>query len=200
MPGNRRSIRLKNYNYAQEGAYYVTVCAGDRACVFGDVRDGKMVLNGAGKMVADNWERLPERFPNIGMDEFIVMPDHMHGVIVIVGAPLVGALDNGRAGTMQRAAIKVAPTLGQIIGAFKSITTDEYIRNVKENNWLPFNEHLWQRNYYERVIRDEHEMNRAREYIVNNPAEWNGVLNDGGSTRQRATIKVAPTLWDPSHP
>lgn len=198
MPGSRRSIRLKKYDYAQRGAYYVTVCANDRHCVFGDVQKGEMGLNGAGKMVADNWEQLPKRFPNIELDEFVVMPDHMHGIIVIVGAPLVGALNDD---TDRRATIKVAPTLGRIIGAFKSITTDEYIRNVKNNNWPPFNEHLWQRNYYEHVIRNEHEMDRARTYIINNPAEWDDDGYDGrAGTDRRATIKVAPTLWEPRHP
>jgi len=71
-----------------------------------------------------------------------------------------------------RATTRVAPTLGDVIGAFKSITTNEYIRNVKNKNWVPFNKHFWQRNYYEHVIRDDHDLNRIREYIVNNPAKW----------------------------
>ncbi|MBI1976619.1 MAG: transposase [Candidatus Omnitrophica bacterium] len=188
MPGNRKSIRLKDYDYAQQGAYYVTVCANDRECVFGDVRNGKMVLNGAGDMVTHNWNKLPDRFPNIKMDEFIVMPNHLHGVIVIVGktgdvgAPLVGALNDvddragprscREAGTRQRAPIKGAPTVGEIIGAFKSLTTNEYIRNVRINNWPSFNKQLWQRNFYEHVIRTESDLTSIREYIINNPSQW----------------------------
>ncbi|MDO8524973.1 MAG: transposase, partial [Candidatus Omnitrophota bacterium] len=84
----------------------------------------------------------------------------------IVGAPLVGALKE------DRATIKVAPTLGQIIGAFKSITTNEYIRNVKINNWPSFNKQFWQRNYYEHVIRNESDLTAIREYVINNPVQW----------------------------
>ncbi len=183
MSGNRKSIRLKDYDYAQQGTYYVTVCANDRKCVFGDVGNGKMVLNDAGNMVTHDWNQLPDRFPNIEMDEFIVMPNHLHGVIVIVGkheitddvgAPLVGALNDmdDRAGTRQRAPIKGAPTVGEIIGVFKSLTTNEYIRNVKINNWPSFNRQLWQRNFYEHVIRTESDLTRIREYIINNPTQW----------------------------
>jgi len=94
-----------------------------------------MVLNDCGKIIVDNWEKLPQHFPTIEIDIFNTMPNHFHGIIKIVGAPLVGVLDND---INKRAAIKAAPTLtlGDIMGAFKSITTNEYIRNGKNNNWL----------------------------------------------------------------
>jgi len=107
VPGNRRSVRLKDYDYSQGGMYYVTICANDKRCVFGDVKDGKMILNDAGRIIAKNWKSIPERFPNVEIDEYIVMPTHLHGIITIVGAPLVGALNN-RAGT------RPAPTLREI--------------------------------------------------------------------------------------
>jgi REP element-mobilizing transposase RayT len=125
--------------------------------MFGNVKENIMFLNSAGQMISDNWHILPTRFPNIEHDEYVVMPNHLHGII-IVGAPLVGALNN--------------PTLGEIIGAFKSLTTNEYIRNVKTLDWPRFKGSLWQRNYYEHVIRDERDLDRVREYIVNNPALW----------------------------
>jgi len=126
-----------------------------------------MLLNDVGKIVSDDWEKLPERFPHIEMDEFVVMPNHMHGII-IVGAPLVGALNDPRAGT------RPAPTmtLGEIVGVFKSITTNEYIQNVKNHHWPKFDKQLWQRNYYDHIIRDESALTRIRKYIVDNPAEW----------------------------
>ena len=81
---HRRSIRLKGYDYSQGGAYYVTIVAQNRACLFGEVVDGEMQLNEAGKMLQAEWEALPQRFPNIELDEFIVMPNHFHGVVVVV--------------------------------------------------------------------------------------------------------------------
>ncbi len=163
---NRKTIRLKGYDYTQTGAYSVTVCEQDRKCLFGDVKNGEMILNDAGCMIETNWNKLSQRFPNIEPDEFIVMPNHIHGIINIVGAPLVGARNGNRAGT------RPAPTVGDIMGAFKSITTNEYIRNIKYNNWPSFNKRLWQRNFYEHVIRDENDLNRIREYIMTNPAKW----------------------------
>ncbi|MDP3042612.1 MAG: transposase [Candidatus Omnitrophota bacterium] len=171
---NRRSIRLAGYDYSQAGYYFVTVCVNERRNLFGDIDGGKIMLNGVGIMVEDSWNKLQQRFQFIELDEFIVMPNHLHGVIVIVGAPLVGA-QNGDViadDRNDRATTRVAPTLGDIIGAFKSITTNEYIRNVKNENWLPFDEYFWQRNYYEHVIRNDNDLNRIREYIVNNPVKW----------------------------
>jgi REP element-mobilizing transposase RayT len=92
---HRRSIRLRGYDYATAGAYFVTICAKDRACLFGGVLDGEMRLNDAGRMVEDVWTTLPTRFPSIDLDEFAIMPNHFHGIMVLsnrdVGAPLVGA-------------------------------------------------------------------------------------------------------------
>lgn len=171
---SRRSIRLAEYDYSQAGYYFVTVCLNDRRNLFGDIVGGKMVLNGAGRMVETNWNKLIQRFPDIELDEFIIMPNHLHGVIAIVGAPLVGAQNGDVSGARDndKATTRVAPTLGDVIGAFKSIATNEYIRNVKNSNWPAFNKCFWQRNYYEHVIRDEDDLGRIREYIVNNPAKW----------------------------
>jgi len=113
------------------------------------------------------------------LDEYIVMSNHLHGIIVIndipnnVGASLVGARIS-----INRAGIKPAPTegnnktLGEIIGVFKSLTTNQYIQNVKNNNWPPFDKHLWQRGYYEHIVRGEKELDKIREYITNNPKNW----------------------------
>ncbi len=166
---SRRSIRLKDYDYAQDGAYFVTICIKNRECLFGDIVDGEMELNEPGIMVMYAFEQLNQRFPNVRTDACVVMPNHVHGIICIVGAPLVGALDN--ANTM-RATTRVAPTLGDIVGVFKSITTDEYICGIKTLGWVPFTDKLWQRNYYEHIIRNETSLNAIREYIAMNPERW----------------------------
>ena len=118
-------------------------------------------------MVAKQWKELNKRFPEVKTDAHVVMPNHLHGVVWLVGAPLVGALDDGT-----RATTRVAPTLGHVIGAFKSITTDEYIAGVKRHGWAPFSQRVWQRNYYEHVIRSETSLNAIREYIESNPLRW----------------------------
>jgi putative transposase len=175
----RRSLRLKGYDYTLAGAYFVTICTQDRACLFGDVVSGAMCLNEAGQMVAALWDDIAARFPRVEIDQFVVMPNHLHGIIVlpyadegattrvaptggaIVGAPLVGAPVAG------------APArLGDVVGAFKSLATNGYIDGVKANGWPEFRGRLWQRNYYEHIIRDETALNRVRCYVDDNPARW----------------------------
>ena len=161
---HRYSIRLKDYDYSQAGAYYVTIDVQNRECFLGEIVNYEMVLNDAGKMMEEQWVALTERFPNIELDLYQVMPNHIHGIIV-VGATLakrpVGVVAQNK-----------NPTLGDIIGAFKSITTHEYILGVDNKHWPQFYKRLWQRNYYEHVVRDEKDLNRIRDYIQSNPANW----------------------------
>lgn len=159
---NRRSIRLQGYDYSQEGAYYVTICTQNKLCLFGVVTNGKMILNDAGKMIEMEWLKLKDRFPNIDLHEYIVMPNHFHGIIeiVTVGVPLVGTQNEQN------------KTVGDIMDVFKSITTVEYIRGVKNNGWKPFNRKLWQRNYYEHIVRDGNDYDRIVNYIRDNPSNW----------------------------
>ena len=180
MNKQRQSIRLKNYDYAQSGLYFVTICTQNRECLFGDIIDGKMVLNNVGNMIEKWWNIIPERFNMTKLDTFQIMPNHLHGIIVIesnnVGAGFIPALPaHGK-----RATTRVAPTitLGDIIGAFKSLTTHEYVVGVKNNGWKPFDKRLWQRNYYEHVIRNEFDLNKIRKYIVNNPSIWDRDRNN----------------------
>jgi putative transposase len=190
---HRRSIRLKEYDYSQVGAYFITIATQDRACLFGKVVNGEMRLNDVGYMVHQEWTNLPNRFPNIDLDAFVIMPNHIHGIIVITGAIPVGAglvpapmhanmpAQNGNratksgatvGSTKSRATTRVAPTVGDIVGAFKSITTVRYTHGVKHHGWLPFRGRLWQRNYYEHIIRDDESLNSIREYITNNLLQW----------------------------
>lgn len=185
----RRSIRLKGYDYAQEGLYFITICCQDRAYLFGKILNGEMILNDAGKMVVYEWLKLTERFENIQLHEYVVMPNHFHAIFQIVGAPLVVDPDQKKSGGQPQgiapteidfrdgqpqgiAPTGIAPTVGDIIGAFKSIVTVEYIRGIKSLNWKPFNKRLWQRNYWEHIIRTERAYQTISNYIINNPRKW----------------------------
>ena len=184
---HRSSARLKTFDYASNAAYFITVCANVRTNVFGEIVAGEMRLNDAGKMVLEEWNQLPKRFP-IQLDEFIVMPDHIHGILLFVGAGLVPAppdqrdvqntadQSDGSDVTTElngRATTRVAPTenpgLGDVIGAFKSMTTNRYIRGVHEQSWPAFEKRLWQRSYWDRVIRNEGELEETQKYIFENP-------------------------------
>ncbi len=178
---NRRSIRLKGYDYSRQGAYFVTICTQNRECLFGNIQQNKMILNHAGEMVLETWNELSIKCPSIVIDESIIMPNHVHVIICIVGAPLVGALpwDARQGGQKTRAGTRPAPTvLGNVVGIFKSISTHQYAINVNANNWPPFPGKLWLRNYYEHIIRTENEINRIRHYITNNPLQWDNDKNN----------------------
>ena len=133
-----------------------------------------MRLNGAGQMAESVWAALPERFPAVRLDAFVVMPNHVHGIIVIDHSATVN--------TTERATTRVAPTgapdagrriaLGDVVGAYKSVTTVEYTRGVAAHGWPRFRGRLWQRNYYEHIIRDDRSLERIRAYILDNPARW----------------------------
>ena len=169
---HRRSIRLKGYDYSQPGAYFVTICTHERECLFGEIVNNEMVLNNAGKMVEKWWYELNNKFPNIQLDAHIIMSDHFHGIIIITGADLCVCPNiNDDDNYNSRGEHRGSP-LYKIVQWFKTMTTNDYIRNVKTNNWKPFNKKLWQRNYYEHIIRNEIELNKIRKYILNNPLNW----------------------------
>jgi len=179
---HRKHLRLKHYNYGLAGFYFVTVCVAARRPLFGRIDAGLMNLNPAGKMVASIWSDLPNHFNPIQLHDFIVMPNHFHGIIQIhadhVEAPLVGALvDNDfsnltNVSKIAAASVSRPAVLGEIVGAFKSLTTNAYIKGVKENGWLEFDKKVWQRNYYEHVIRNEESYRVISEYIQTNPQRW----------------------------
>ena len=184
---HRRSIRLKGYDYRQAGAYFVTICTQDRAFLFGQVVHDEMRLNDAGKMVYDVWNDLPAFYPGVQTDAFIVMPNHIHGIIILVGVgpraypgsdPRAYPDSGPRACPGQPQELGqpqgVAPTLGlpDVVHRFKTMTTKRYADGVKRLGWEPFRGRLWQRNYYEHIIRNEESLNRIREYILTNPMRW----------------------------
>jgi REP element-mobilizing transposase RayT len=172
---NRKSIRLPGYDYAGYGWYFVTVCVKNMAECFGEVRNGVMKLNQVGEVVQREWLRTPQLRPNVELDEFIVMPNHLHGIIIIkrpsivVGAycntplhvgdtPLHGERDDHLKSPSQ--------TLGAIMRGFKSSTAAQI------NKQLGLGSFAWQRNYYERIIRNDLELEHIRAYIRNNPLHW----------------------------
>lgn len=226
---NRRSIRLKGYDYSQAGLYFITMCIQNRECLFGEIVDSfvmanvgagvgaglrarpnenpmgndsgkgdhagsplrQMILNDAGQMIVKWYAELENKFPNIRCHEMVVMPNHFHCIIEIaemnsiqgahVGVPLRGHPDDPsqcdpyepiKYGPDNK---KYNPVIGDIVGWFKTMTTNEYIRGVKNAGWKRFDGKLWQRDYWEHIIRDEDEYIRISNYIIHNPEKW---LND----------------------
>jgi len=155
---HRRSIRLRHHDYRALGAYFVTICSHSHLPIFGNVNSGRMRLSSAGKLVSDCWREIPHHFPNVSLDEFIVMPDHMHGIVVIRSAPPGKAVPRRFGGS-------VKDSLSTIVGVFKSYATKHVIAETGIRR-------VWQRNYYESVIRDDHHMNAVRNYIISNPRKW----------------------------
>ena len=156
---HRHSIRLQDFDYSQNGYYFITICTKNRECFFEQYPELKII-------VKTQWENIPNYFPNIDLDEYIIMPNHLHGIIV-VGATYTVAQNK----SITRAGTRPAPTIGEIIGSFKSLCFHMWLQYIKQNN-IDVIGKFWQRNYYEHIIRNESELNRIREYIKNNPIQW----------------------------
>jgi len=176
---HRRSIRLREHDYSQAGAYFVTLCTHNRVCVFGDIVDREMRLNDAVKTVQICWNAIPDHFPQVELDAFVVMPNHVHGILSIIDSQPVGAnvgaknfsplQQSPRQQSSQRQSSQrphgTSKTIGSVIRGFKIGVTKWMRHNTPVRD-------IWQRNYWERVIRNESELNRIREYIRNNPVQW----------------------------
>jgi REP element-mobilizing transposase RayT len=160
-PPRRHSIRLPGHDYAQPGLYFVTICVQGRRCLLGDIVGSELRINAAGRSVTSWWKKLPDRYPYVALDEFVLMPNHLHGILHITEVGAVAGRPHG-----------AAPTLGSMIAWFKSMTTNAHIHGVRSDGWAPFVSRLWQRNYYEHIIRGERDLDAVREYIFNNPAKW----------------------------
>ena len=169
----RRSIRLREYDYSQTGAYFIKLVVYDRAVLFGEIAGGETRLNEFGRIVERAWADLPEHYLNVQCDAFVVMPNHIHGIIVLGGA-----------------GFKPAPTrrhgLPEIVRALKTFSARR-INEIRHTPGAP----VWQRNYYEHIIRGDGELLRVREYILNNPLEWD---NDRENPSRPADVKPARLL------
>jgi putative transposase len=175
---HRKSIRLKEYDYSQPGTYFVTLCTEGRMCVFGDVVDGRMVLNETGEIVQSDWDDLPVHYPHARLDAFQIMPNHIHGIIILVDEAAVGAGPGGRPTSGEHPDAqprRPAPVgeevqrhrISEIIRSFKAYTT---IR-INKRRHTP-GVRIWQRNYYERIVRNTEELDAIRAYVYNNPMAW----------------------------
>ncbi len=157
---HRRSIRLKGYDYSQAGLYFITICCEYRTHRFGKIENSEMKLNEFGNIAYNQWIKLAERFANFELDVFQIMPDHIHCIIL---------LNKGEGATVG-ATPTLAPTMGDIVGAYKSLVFNECLKTCKLKNEIMGK--LWQRNYYEIIIRDERAYQNIANYIINNPAKW----------------------------
>jgi REP element-mobilizing transposase RayT len=199
----RQSLRLAEFDYAEPGAYFVTICTRDRACLFGEVVDGEMILSPAGRVVEAAWFDLPNHYPTIGLDAFVVMPNHVHGIIVISGGPADSDSTAGsgevasyatpaptdadlgyRAARMVGAGFETSaalpraqsqpalrpnalrPPLSEVVRGFKTFSA----RRI--NAMRGTSGSVWQRNYYEHIIRSDRSLQRIRTYIDGNPGTW----------------------------
>jgi REP element-mobilizing transposase RayT len=176
MCPERKDIRLKGYDYSLGGAYYLTICTQNRLCLFGYVDGIEMQTNDAGRMIAHWWMELAHKFTDVMPDTHIVMPNHIHGIVVIkstVGADLrVCPSDNNDDNEGEHTGSPLRPSLSRIIQWLKTMTTNEYIDGVRNNGWTPFDHRLWQRNYYEHIIRNATSHRQIVDYIANNPNQW----------------------------
>jgi REP element-mobilizing transposase RayT len=171
---HRRSIRLEGYDYSRAGLYFVTICVQDRLCTFGEIAADSVALNDAGRLVASIWEALPEHYPGVGTDAFVLMPNHLHG-IVILEPDNAGLLITPRS-------VRPSFTLSEIVNRFKTLTTKRYSDGVKEQGWPSFPGRLWQRGFFEHVIRNEKSLNDIRRYIDQNPSRWSSDRENPAAT------------------
>lgn len=161
---HRRSIRLGTYDYSECALYFLTICSHKRRCVLGEIINGQAMLSSVGESVRELWLRIPHRFENVDLDQFVVMPNHVHGIVNIVSGieNNVGAIHELPLHIERRRML-----VPKIVGYFK-MNSAKRVNCLRSTPGL----HLWQRNYYERVIRNENELYRIREYIQNNPLNW----------------------------
>ncbi len=167
---HRRSIRLPDYDYSQAGVYFVTICTYEKESLFGEIRDRRMELTNYGRLVELEWQRLEQRFSRIKNGEFSIMPNHLHGILNILRQFQVGARQERERQTKNQlfaSPLQANLSLGVVLGSFKSTTT-RLINGLRHTPGRP----VWQRNYYEHVIRDDADYERIAEYIQNNTLNW----------------------------
>ena len=180
---SRKQNRLKNYDYSDNGWYFITVCSKDRKNIFGKYKNlvgaalvsarNNIKLSIIGKIIDTQWNNIKNQYKNIELDEYIIMPNHLHGIIII----------NNRAQTSG------APTISQIIRSFKSKSTLAYLNHLKQNN-MKFPVNLWQRNFHDHIIRNDKSLNKIREYIINNPINWQFDIENSDRTGNIKTSEI----------
>ena len=173
----RKPVRLQGYDYSREGVYFVTICSKDRECMFGypgvgaplacartlgiDARTIEIELTQIGQIIEKQWNDIPNQFKTVDIDEFVIMPNHIHGILII----------------NKRAEASAAPTLSIIIRSFKSKCTMKYLRHINESN-LNATAKIWQRSFHDHIIRNAESLEKIRNYIRNNPSTWHEDKNN----------------------
>jgi REP element-mobilizing transposase RayT len=160
---HRRSIRLPEHDYSSPGIYFITICLQDRACLLGGVAAGTIRLSESGIIAENCWQAIPGRFPGTRLDDYVIMPNHVHGIIVMKGNGDHAGVIHGLSPRMRRRTMM----LPKIIGHFKMNTA----KRINQMRRMP-GRAVWQRNYYEHVVRNDMALNKIREYIRNNPRHW----------------------------
>jgi len=180
----RKPLRFHGYNYSQPGAYFVTICTHDRRCLFGRIVDGEMKLNRFGSAVEACWHSLTQHYFHIDLDSFVVMPNHIRGIVCLTDGAAIDERGKARHG------------LAEVVGAFKAFSSRQ-INALRHRN-----EPVWQRNYFEHIIRNEESLNRVREYIETNPTRWHIDRENPEVMRADAGagLRPAPTRDDPDLP
>jgi len=163
--GHRRSIRLKDYDYSQAGAYFVTTRTKNAHSLFGDIIGEESRLNEVGRIVEACWSEIPHHFPNVDLDEYVVMPNHLHGILVLLDQDCKGTAC--RAPTAEQFTRPTPMSIPTIVRSFKAAVT-RYVHLTHRLSTAS----IWQRNYYEHVIRDDRSLDRIREHILTNPLRW----------------------------
>ncbi len=166
---HRRSVRLKDYDYSWAGWYYVTICTDCRACLFGEIVNDVMVLNGIGKIVEEEWLKTPTIRAEIEIDQYVIMPNHMHAIVII--NETVNQSESKPVWTHGRASLPALTrsprSLSSLVAGFKSAVTKR-INIERKTPGVP----IWQGRFYDHVIRNEADLHRIRRYITNNPLQW----------------------------
>ncbi len=190
---NRINLRLPDYDYSTEGIYFITIVTQKRKCLFGSIRDNEMILNSAGLMVNEVCKEIPQNISSVELSPYQIMPNHFHALIhikhnlqnIISDRNLLKQMDFHQSEQNVGADLRVCPgqpqrvapteelvSLQNFVQRFKSLTTTRYINGVHSYNWPHFELRLWQRNYYEHVIRNENDYRNLAEYIISNPQNW----------------------------
>lgn len=164
---NRKPNRLPSYDYSSYGYYFLTICTENRVKHFGEIINGEMSLSKSGIIVHDYWQNIPKYYESVELDQFVVMPNHIHGIIIVnnVGTGQCPVPTKEMKGYLTPTEETQYGLISKIIGAYKSLTA----RKIKEADNTNF---MWQRSFYDHVIRDDHDMMRIQQYIINNPLKW----------------------------
>lgn len=183
-PGHRRSVRLPEYDYAGPGAYFVTICTHERRVLFGAMVDREMRLSPPGEIVLDCWNAIPDHFAHVALDAFVVMPNHVHGILIFGDRDIRrGMACHAPTASVRQFSQPSAGALSTVVGSFKSASARE-INRLRNTPGAA----VWQRNYYEHVIRNEPDLDAIRQYIEHNPLRWH--LDEENPERQSRKAKT----------